>query len=179
MTNHFVHLRLHSEYSLANGIVRIPALIDGCIEMGMPSVALTDLTNFYGLVKFFKKTKVAGIKPVFGVDLWIENVDKAAEPFPLCLLVQNAQGYKNACILISRSYQEGQDFGKAITKREWLAQHSEGLIALTGGVQGELGQALLANSVKTPEIVADLKQLFPNRLYICLLYTSPSPRDRG
>ena len=65
MTANFVHLRLHSEYSLANGIVRIPALVDRCEEMGMPSVAITDLTNFYGLVKFFKKTKAQGIKPVF------------------------------------------------------------------------------------------------------------------
>ena len=176
MTANFVHLRLHSEYSLANGIVRIPALIDRCVEMGMPSVALTDLSNFYGLVKFFKKTKANGLKPVFGVDLWIENLEKAAEPFPVCLLVQNATGYKNACILISKSYQEGQDFGKAITKREWLAEYSDGLIMLSGGMMGELGQALLANSIKMPEIIAEIKQLFPNRFYIELQRTA-KPRQ--
>ena len=82
MPANFVHLRLHSEYSLANGIVRIPQLIDRCVEFGMPSVALTDLTNFYGLVKFSKKSKSKGLKPIFGVDLWIENPEKPAQPFP-------------------------------------------------------------------------------------------------
>lgn len=177
MTANFVHLRLHSEYSLANGIVRIPALIDSCVDMGMPSVALTDLTNFYGLVKFFKKTKASGIKPVFGVDLWIENPDKASDPFPLCLLVQNAIGYKNACILISKSYQEGQEFGKAITQRQWLEQHSEGLIALSGGMRGELGQALLSNSVKTDEIVAEFTRLFPHRFYVELHRTGKARQE--
>ena len=176
MTANFVHLRLHSEYSLANGIVRIPALVDRCEEMGMPSVAITDLTNFYGLVKFFKKTKAQGIKPVFGVDLWVENLDKPAEPFPLCLLVQNATGYKNACILISKSYQEGQNFGKAITQRAWLERHSEGLIALSGGVRGELGQALLSSSIKLPELLADIKRLFPNRFYL-ELHRTAKPRQ--
>ena len=109
MNASFVHLRLHSEYSLANGIVRIPSLVDRCHDLGMPSIALTDLTNFYGLVKFFKKTRAQGIKPIFGFDLWLENPDKPAEPFSLCLLVQNAIGYKNACVLISRSYQKGQE----------------------------------------------------------------------
>ncbi|MGH1427121.1 MAG: DNA polymerase III subunit alpha [Arenicella sp.] len=176
MPENFVHLRLHSEYSLANGIVRIPALIDRCAEMGMPSVALTDLTNFYGLVKFFKKTKVQGLKPVFGVDLWIENLEKPAEPFPLCLLVQNAEGYKNACVLISKSYQQGQDFNKAITKREWLKQNSGGLIALSGGMRGELGQALLADSKKISDIVHDIKLLFPGRFYI-ELHRTAKPRQ--
>ena len=177
MSSNFVHLRLHSEYSLANGIVRIPKLVEHSKELGMPSVALTDLTNFYGLVKFFKQARSKGLKPIFGVDLWIENEDKPAQPYPLCLLVQNEQGYKNACVLISKSYQKGQSFNKPITERQWLADHNEGLIALSGGMRGELGQALLARSTKTGSILSTIKELFPNRFYIELHRTSKTRQE--
>ncbi|MGH1538839.1 MAG: DNA polymerase III subunit alpha [Arenicella sp.] len=169
----FVHLHVHSEFSLANGIVRLPDLIANSKSMGMPSVALTDLVNFYGLVKFYSGAKKKGIKPVFGVDLWVHNEEKPSEPFKLILLVQNAAGYKNACVLISKSYQQGQEYEKACVRKEWLHAHSEGLIALSGGMHGEVGQALMSQDQDMIlRIVTEYKSLFAGRFYIELHRTN-------
>lgn len=163
----FVHLHVHSEYSLANGIVRLPALMNQCKEMGMPSVAVTDLMNFYGLVKIYNQARKQGIKPVFGVDLWLYNEEKPTEPLKLLVLVQNAIGYKNACVLIAKGYQQGQHYDKPCVTKEWLRAHNDGLIALSGGMDGELGQALMgASAERVDQVVAEYTQLFPGRFYI-------------
>ena len=95
MSEPFVHLHLHTEYSLVDSTVRIPALMQRCAEDGMPAVALTDQNNLFGMVKFYKKAVAAGIKPIIGVDLRIANADDAEQPYTLILLCQNAVGYRN------------------------------------------------------------------------------------
>ena len=104
----FVHLRVHTEYSLSDGLVRIKDLARAVAENGMPAVAITDACNFYGLVKFHKATTAVGVKPIFGADLEIDHGEDGRESSPICLLVMNPVGYHNLTCLISRAYREGQ-----------------------------------------------------------------------
>ncbi|HIB77233.1 MAG TPA: PHP domain-containing protein, partial [Flavobacteriales bacterium] len=165
MTN-FVHLRVHSEYSLADSIIRVPALLSAVRERGMPSVALTDWHNLFAEVKFYREALKQGIKPLIGVDCLVASavLDKPAE---LVLLVQNEIGYKHLTGLISAAYQRGQVRGVPIIDSQWLVNHTDGLIALSGGRGGELGKLLLSG--QTERAVRQLKQwqtLFPGRFYL-------------
>ena len=101
----FVHLRCHSEYSITDGIVRIDDYVDKAFDQNMPALALTDLNNVFGLVKFYKKAREKGIKPILGADLWIENEINRDQPYRLMLLCQTLDGYTKLCALISRAYQ--------------------------------------------------------------------------
>lgn len=168
----FVHLRLHSEYSLVDGLVRIKPLIQRCVELGMPACALTDQTNFYGLIKFYQAAMAAGIKPIFGSDFLLRGDAEGAQPSMLCLLAKNEQGYRNLTSLISRAYLEGQHQGVAMIQQEWLSGMSDGLIALSGGRAGDIGQALLAGQPELAEArLAVWQSLFPERFYIELQRT--------
>jgi len=130
----FVHLHLHTEYSMVDGIVRVKPLIKRVAEMNMPAVAVTDQSNLFCMVKLYKTAQGAGIKPIIGVTMWIENPKEVAKPFPLVLLCQNNEGYKNLTRLVSKTYQHGQHLGMAILAREWLtAESAKGLIALSNG----------------------------------------------
>lgn len=123
----FIHLRVHTEFSLVDGLVRVKELVSAAKNAGMPAVAMTDQTNFFGLVKFFKAATGSGIKPICGADIWVENSDEpTAEPFRLTLLVRNAQGYLNLMELISRAYAEGQNVipDMALVKPEWVEEKS-------------------------------------------------------
>ena len=167
MKQPFVHLHLHTEYSLANGMVRIPQLIDATLRNQMPAVAVTDINNLYGLVKFYNKSMAAGIKPIAGADVWINNPDKPAQPFNLVLLVQDVTGYKNLSELLSRAFREGQYQGKPIIEKQWLKDHTDGLIALSGAQQGELGHALGTDRQNlAKQVLYSYMQLFPERFYI-------------
>ena len=95
MPQSFVHLHVHSEYSLVNGMIRIPGLIEQTLQSQMPAVAITDMGNLYGAVKFFNKSSAKGIKPIIGAELYIENSDKVTQPHIIVLLVQNDIGYVN------------------------------------------------------------------------------------
>ena len=107
----FVHLRLHTEYSLVDGLVRVGALIDRVAALEMPAVAITDVANFYGLIKIYKAAFAAGVQPVFGVDLMVVDADDQERSYPLCLLAMNNEGYHNLTLLISRAYTDGQHLG--------------------------------------------------------------------
>ena len=137
MSASFVHLRLHSEFSLIDGLVRIKPLVKQVAELGMPAVALTDHTNFYALIKFYKAAIGAGIKPIYGSDFHLVDDNDETQISSLCLLAQNNQGYRNLTELISRAYQQGQRLGVPYIKRSWLAEYADGLIALSGGRKGE------------------------------------------
>ncbi len=145
MTTDFVHLRVHSEFSLVDGLVRIKGLVKKVAELGMPAVALTDQTNFYGLIKFYKAAIGAGIKPIYGSDFLLVD-DDDTQVSAICLLAQNDKGYRNLTELISRAYQHGQHLGRAYIKRSWLPEYAEGVIVLSGGRDGDVGQALLSAS---------------------------------
>ncbi len=169
----FVHLHLHTEYSLVDSTVRIPALMKRCAAMGMPAVALTDQNNLFGLVKFYRKAIAAGIKPVIGLDLRIMNEEEANRPYTLLLLCQNNAGYRNLSQIVTRSYLEGQVRGLPMARREWLdPQSCEGLIALSGGLQGDIGHALHGgHDKKARRLLEGWQATFPDRFYIELIRT--------
>lgn len=167
MSTDFVHLRVHTEYSLVDGTVRIPELIQSTRMLEMPSVAVTDQSNMFGMVKFYRKALGAGIKPVVGVDVLIAEEDSEDEPTRLTLLCQNDTGYHNLTRLVTRSYMEGQHRGRAILQRTWFADANEGLILLTGGLHGAIGKKLLAGHADEARDEAERwSSLFPDRCYI-------------
>ncbi|WP_027854661.1 DNA polymerase III subunit alpha [Marinobacterium litorale] len=166
---HFVHLRVHTEYSLFDGLVRIKELVKAAAESGMPAVGMTDQTNLFALIKFYKAALGAGIKPVCGVDLWVQNeLDPEGEPFRLTLLVRNGEGYRNLMELVSRAYEQGQgiDPDRALVKREWVKEKAGGLIALSGARLGEVGRAILSESAQAAQIVREWMSVFPGSFYL-------------
>lgn len=172
----FIHLRVHTEYSLVDGLVRVKPLMAALSEGNMPAVALTDQSNLFAMVKFIRAAQGAGIKPVIGVDALIRYGDEQEAPYPMVLLAQNREGYLNLSRLISRSYLEGQHRGVPVIQAEWIladgGKPAEGLIALSGGRNGDIGRALLAGQRELA--VNRLKQwaaCFDNRFYIELQRT--------
>ncbi|WP_423820779.1 DNA polymerase III subunit alpha [Salinisphaera sp. SPP-AMP-43] len=165
MTTPFVHLRVHTEYSLSDGIVRIKPLLKQVAEAGMPAVGVTDHVNLFGMVKFYKAALGAGIKPLVGVDL---QVDEGTAPASrLTLMAQHREGYRNLCEILTWAYLHGQTGGQVLAKREWIADKSDGLIAISGGMSGDTGQALLAGKRELAEQHAHYwQQIFGDRYYL-------------
>ncbi|MCG7951293.1 MAG: DNA polymerase III subunit alpha [Candidatus Thiodiazotropha endolucinida] len=175
----FVHLRVHSEYSLVDGLVRVKPLVRQVAETGMPAVALTDQSNLFALVRFYQAALAAGVKPIAGVDAWIRNPEDINTPFRLVLLVQNQAGYKNLTRLVSRSYREGQHLGRPLMEREWLNSNTDGLIALSAGRQGDVGRALLAgNQAEAERLLSQWLELFGDRYYLELHRTGRTDEER-
>ncbi len=138
----FVHLSVHTEYSLVDGILRVPDLMAAVAAAGMPAVALTDQSNLFAMVKFYKEAQRAGVKPLIGVDAWIHEVGERAPPSRVLLLCQNLVGYRHLTQLVTRSYLEGQRRGVAMLERGWLdAEQLSGLIVLSGAAEGDIGRA--------------------------------------
>ncbi len=163
----FIHLRVHTEFSLVDGTVRIKSLVDQVAAHGMPAVAITDETNLFALVRFYRATRNHGIKPIVGVDLKLSNPDDPQKPYRLTLFAQNNTGYINLAELISRAYLEGQSNDQVLIQWEWLELSQTGIIALSGGQQGEIGQCLQAgNSEKAVATARKYAELFENRFYI-------------
>ena len=161
----FVHLHLHTEFSLVDGLLRIKPLMARARELGMGALALTDQCNLFALVRFYKAAQGAGIKPLVGVDLWVEGDE--ARPGRLVLLCQDDTGYRNLTGLVSRSYQEGRAQGRPTVKRAWLGGATDGLIALSGGLAGDVGQALAGGyPERARELVDHWERLFPGRFYL-------------
>ncbi len=172
MSSGFVHLHLHSEYSLVDGIVRIPALVKAVAAAGMPAVAITDQGNLFAMVKFYKAAQAAGVKPIVGVDLWVRCDAEGSPPHRLVLLCQNQDGYRNLTRLVSRTYLEGQHRGMPMLDRAWLDGHTDGLIALSGGREGEVGRALLSGDPSAAkQVLEGWLELFPGRFYLELQRT--------
>ncbi|PCJ30260.1 MAG: DNA polymerase III subunit alpha, partial [Moraxellaceae bacterium] len=168
----FVHLHLHTEYSLVDGLVRLKPLMKAAAAMNMPALAITDYCNMFAAVKFQKGAAGAGIKPIFGSDVLVEGAEKDDKPFLVVLLAQNLQGYRNLTQIVSEAYLTGQGTGRPVVKREFLAERSEGLIALSGGKQGEIGRALLNDNVEVAELcLQEMQAMFPNRFYLELQRT--------
>jgi len=139
----FVHLRLHTEYSLVDGIVRVPELMAAVAAAGMPAVALTDQSNLFAMVKFYKEAQAAGVKPLIGVDAWIREPGERAAPSRIVFLCQNLKGYRHLTQLVTRSYLEGQQRGAPMLERSWITHEVlQGLIVLSGGAEGDIGRCL-------------------------------------
>ncbi len=145
MANGFVHLHLHTEYSLVDGIVRVKALVEAVAAAGMPAVAVTEQGNLFSAIKFYRAAVAAGVKPVIGADMTLFNALDPNQPARIVLLCQNLAGYRNLSRLVTRSYVDGRVGGVPMLLPEWLEAQSEGLIALSGGCAGDVGQALLSS----------------------------------
>ncbi len=173
MPAEFVHLHVHSEYSLVDGVARIKPLVKRVAEQDMPAVALTDQSNMFALVRFYKAAIAAGVKPIGGVDAWLRNPEDANKPDRLVLLVQDSRGYRNLTELVSRSYREGQHLGRAMMDRSWFtSENVEGLIALSGAREGDVGRALVAgNSMLAAQRLDAWLSLFGDRYYLQLVRT--------
>ncbi len=172
MEARFVHLHLHSEYSLSDGLVRVKPLVKATAAAGMPAVAVTDRTNLFCLVRFYKAALAAGVKPIAGTEVAVHDPDNPAEPHRLALLVQDGAGYKNLTRLISRAYLEGQHQGIAQVQRDWVLDANQGLIALSGGVGGDVGRALVGGHRADAEAKLDAwLGAFGDRYYLELIRT--------
>jgi DNA polymerase-3 subunit alpha len=181
----FIHLHLHTEYSLVDSVIRIASeydadnkrtvlgLMEAVAAAGMPAVALTDQSNLFAMVKFYKAAQSKGIKPIIGVDLLVYETGDRVEPTRLSLLCQDDVGYKNLTRLVSRSYQEGQHKGVPMIERSWLdAGKLQGLIALSGGLAGDVGRAIVGSrSDDAQNTLQSWVALFGDRFYLELQRT--------
>ena len=162
----YVHLHVHSEYSLIDGIIRVDELVDQSVSLGYNSVALTDLTNLFGLIEFYRSARNKGIKPIVGSEINVAK-DKDSLSAPLVLLAMNKQGYINLTKLVSKAYVEGQINGEPIVLFSWLEEFSDGIIALSGGVEGHIGNSILAGNTKLSESRIDFfKKIFQDNFFI-------------
>jgi len=164
----FVHLRVHTEYSLVDGIVRIDELCAATAAAGMPAVAVTDQSNLFAMVKFYRAAQAVGVKPIIGVDVWVRDPLERAEPSRLTLLCMNSTGYQNLTQLVTRSYLEGRHQGEPMLLRAWLDTHSvAGLIALSGAGEGDVGRHLGNGRVAEAHRAARAwRALFGDRYYL-------------
>src|SRR5688572_32273795 len=137
----FVHLRLHTEFSLKDSVVRIPELVERCAALGMPAIAVTDQHNLFAMVKFYREALKQGVKPIIGVDILLRAKGDRAVPHRLTLLCKDPAGYQNLTDLITRAWLEGQDKGVPLIDRSWLDERTTaGLIALSGFGEGDVGR---------------------------------------
>ena len=178
MTSQYVHLRVHSEYSLFDGLVRLKKLVSTAASEGMPAVGLTDQSNLFALVKFYEAALAAGVKPVCGVDLWVMNPENPEEePSRLTLLIRNSEGYRNLKELVSKAYGEGQGIiaDRALVHKDWVKEKSAGLIALSGCRLGDVGRALLNGHEEAAEALAlEWMEIFPDAYYLEIQRTGRS-----
>ena len=167
MLARFVHLRVHTEFSIVDGVVRIKPLMKAVLNRNMNAVAVTDFCNLFAAVKVFKAAVDQGIKPILGGDLPCHYAGKPEHVSSLVMLCQNDTGYRNLTCLISKAYQEGQYQGQPRVQYEWLQAYSDGLIVLSGGRTGAIGKALLANDKAGAVSLAEqFSKLFPDRFYL-------------
>jgi len=172
MSPAFIHLRVHTEFSMVDGIIRHKPLFKHCAEQNIAAVAMTDQGNICGLVKFYRAANAAGVKPIIGVDAYVRSTAMGKDLFRIVFLCQNKAGYKNLTRLISRSYTEGQQRGIPIINFDWIADCAEGLIVLSGGREGDVGKAIIDdNHQLAAECLGTWNALFPNRYYLELQRT--------
>ncbi|MEO8567039.1 MAG: PHP domain-containing protein, partial [Betaproteobacteria bacterium] len=163
----FIHLRLHSEYSIVDGMVRIDDAVDAAAADRMPALALTDLANLFGMVKFYKAARTRGVKPIIGCDVWITHEKERDAPQRLLLLCQSRAGYLRLADWLTRGHRANQYRGRAELRREWFAEGTEGLIALSGFASGEIGQALAqGNAAAAGAAASALASASPGRFYL-------------
>jgi DNA polymerase-3 subunit alpha len=164
----FIHLRLHSEYSIADGLVRIDDLVKAAAADRQPALAVTDLSNLFGMVKFYKAARGKGVQPIVGCDVWISNDDDRDKPSRLLLLVKNHDGYLQLCELLARAWLSNQHRGRAEIRIDWLeALTPGGLIALSGFTLGDIGAALdNGNDALAEKCARRWAKIFPGHFYV-------------
>ncbi len=163
----FVHLRLHSEFSIVDGTVRVDDGIAAALADAMPALAITDLANTFGLVKFYRAARARGIKPVVGCDVWLTHDAERDQPFRALLLAQSRAGFLRLAEWLTRAYRTNQHRGRAELRRDWLREGTDGLIALSGARDGDVGAALLqGNPPGAAKAARAWSDLFPGRYYL-------------
>ena len=168
----FVHLRLHTEFSVTDGIVRIDDAVSRAAVDGMPALAITDLANLFGMVKFYKAARKTGVKPIVGCDVWITNDAERDQPSRLLLLCKSRQGYLQLSRLLSRASLTNQHRGRAEIRREWFAEEfardgASGLIALSAAMQGDVGMALVqGQTALAARLAGEWAAWFPGCYYL-------------
>ena len=164
----FVHLRIHSEFSIVDGTVRIDEVVKSAAKDGQPALAITDLNNLFGGVKFYKEGRGKGVKPILGSEVQIEGLGAdAAQTSRVILLAQGKQGYLNLCELLARGWTRNVVKAQSVLKLEWLQELGEGLILLSGAQAGPVGQALVqGDTAKASDVALQLASLFPHRFYL-------------
>ncbi|TDQ57967.1 DNA polymerase III alpha subunit [Mesocricetibacter intestinalis] len=174
----FVHLHVHSDFSMIDGIAKVKPLVNACVQENMVAMALTDFTNFCGLVKFYGEALSAGIKPIIGADVLVQSELCAEEKFNLTLLAKNNTGYKNITLLLSKAYQRGYSDLPYIDQ-DWLIEHREGIIILSGGRLGDIGNKLLKNKPGDAlSAVAFYQTYFADHFYLSLSRTGHHEDER-
>ncbi|MDP2322657.1 MAG: DNA polymerase III subunit alpha [Gammaproteobacteria bacterium] len=180
----FVHLHVHTEYSLVDSVVRVHDLVTATAAAGMPAVAITDQGNLFGLVKFYRAALAAGVQPIVGAEVWYAgSADKGSadrqEPARLVLLCRNLAGYRNLSRLLTRTWLEGQQAGQPLLHPGWLNDETaDGLIALSGGRDGVLGRSLLTGATERAErTAADFRRWFRGDFYVELQRTGRTQDD--
>ena len=179
MSATFVHLHLHTQYSLVDSAVRIDALMASTVAAGMPAVAMTDQNNLFAMVKFYRAALKRGIKPIIGVDTWLLAPEVDASPGRLLLLCRDLDGYRRLSRLLTRAYLEGQAGGVPVLHRDWLiSEGTQGLLALSGGRDGAPGKALLSHHVDAARrVTADLQELFAGDYFLELQRTGRNDEE--
>jgi len=163
----FIHLRLHSEYAVQDSILRVIDAVKAAKSDAMPALAMTDLANTFGLVKFYSAARKKGVKPIAGCDLWVARPGAEDKPTRLLLLVQDGAGWHNLCELLSRAYRQNMHRGRALVNPAWFDEWSDGLIVLSGGHLGEVGQALVHGALDNARaLVSEWARRFPDRYYL-------------
>ena len=168
----FVHLHLHTEYSLVDGLLRIEPLMDTARADHMPALAVTEFGNLFSVIKFYQQAEKRGVKSIIGVELKINESDNDREASNIVLLCQNMDGYRNLTRLVTRSYKEGQHQGIPHIQRHWLIDNTHGLIALSCGREGNIGKAIINNNhVAAAQYLDEWLVLFQDRFYLELQRT--------
>jgi DNA polymerase-3 subunit alpha len=166
----FVHLRLHSEYSIADGIVRLKDAVAAAANDNQPALALTDLNNTFGFIKFYRAARAKGVKPILGTDIFLTNEAERDRPYRALLLIQNEAGYKNLCELLSKAFLTNSYKDRAEIRFEWLAEFADGLLCLSGASTGEVGQCLLTGTEQSMALASQAAQryvqVFGDRFYL-------------
>lgn len=168
----FIHLNIHSDYSMIDGLAKTGPLVKKVASMNMPAMAITDFTNLCGLVKFYGSAHGAGVKPIVGADFLMESELLGDELASLTILARNNTGYQNLTLLISEAYQNGYGAQGPTIQRDWLVNHKDGLIILSGGRKGDVGKFLLrGNSVLVDQALEFWQTHFPDSFYLELIRT--------
>jgi DNA polymerase-3 subunit alpha len=164
----FVHLRLHTEFSVVDSTCRIDDVVKMAAQNAQPALAITDLNNLFGTVKFYKEGRGKGVKPIIGAEINLEGLGgDAGATSRVVLLVQNHRGYLHLCELLARAWTQNVVKGVAVVKLAWLQELSEGLILLSGAQAGPVGQALVQGDTdKAADVALQLGSIFPHRFYL-------------
>ncbi|MFT5176483.1 MAG: DNA polymerase-3 subunit alpha, partial [Gammaproteobacteria bacterium] len=168
----FTHLHLHTEYSLADGLVRVKPLVKRAVELGMPAVAVTEKDNLFSLVKFYKAAMEAGVQPIVGADMMVDAQESNHGSGRVLLLCQSTDGYRNLCRLVTRAYSQTRAGDAPVLDARWLRESQQGLIAISAGRHGVLGRTLLgANAQQRSAAIDWWRGCFDDRFYLEVVRT--------